>query len=231
MKIKDKKRLFYDTIADRFDELHNTYDINRRLSIVYEELLPFDIRGLKGLDLGCGSGWFSKKAVERGIHLSSLDISQNLARITQKRTSSNVVVADAVSLPFPENSFDIIISSEMIEHLGDVECGIREISRVLSPEGILVLTTPNRRWLWLVNFATSMKLRHYEGFENLLHFDELSYLLNKYSLDIIFHIGFHPWPFQITPLQKLSLRVDKRFGNSRWAKWMINQAVFATKKR
>jgi 2-polyprenyl-3-methyl-5-hydroxy-6-metoxy-1,4-benzoquinol methylase len=227
----DNQRFFYDTIADRFDELHNTYDLSRRLSIVFEELLPFDIRGLKGLDLGCGSGWFSKKALERGIQLTSLDISQNLARITQKRTSSNAVVADAVSLPFSENSFDIIISSEMIEHLGDVEHGIREISRVLSPGGILVLTTPNRHWLWLVNFATRLKLRPYEGFENFLRFDELSQLIEKYSLEIKFHIGFHPWPFQIKPLQKLSLRVDKRFGNSSWAKWMINQAIYAIKKR
>lgn len=225
----NNRRFFYDTIADRFDELHNEYDLKRRLSVVYEELLPLaKIRG-RNLDLGCGSGWFSKKANEHDLRIISLDISPNLTRITKNRASSNALVADAINLPFSDNSFELIISSEMIEHLIVVEDGLREISRILSPGGVLILTTPNRRWLWMVNLATKLKLRPYEGFENFLHFDQLACLLKKYDLKVEVHLGLHPWPFQLTPLQGLSTWVDKRFGMGRWGKWMINQAVLARK--
>lgn len=224
-----KPEFFYDTIADRFDELHNPYDLQRRLSIVFDVLLQQNVTGLKALDLGCGSGWFSQHLARRGVRLTSVDISPRLAKITRERSSSNAAAADAALLPFPDESFELIVSSEMIEHLRVPEKGIREISRVLCPQGLVVLTTPNRRWLWLVNLATRLKLRPYEGLENFLNFDELSELFDKYGLVIETQLGFHPWPFQITPLQKLSSRVDARFGAGPWGRWMINQAVIARK--
>ena len=76
------RRLFYETIASKFDSLMNPYDLERRLSIVFDEMLPRNLAGLRTLDLGCGSGWFSQRALERGAQVTSLDISLSLVRTT-----------------------------------------------------------------------------------------------------------------------------------------------------
>ena len=71
---RDPRLYFYDTIADRFDELVNAYDLRRRLEIVFGELLGADdLTGVSVLDVGCGSGWFSREAQRRGARVTSLD--------------------------------------------------------------------------------------------------------------------------------------------------------------
>lgn len=223
------RRLFYETIAKEFDALINPYDLERRLSIVFDELLPQDLIGLRTLDLGCGSGWFSQRALERGAHVTSLDISTSLARTVHRRTQTCAVAADALCVPFASGSFDLIISSEMLEHLERPAYGVREIGRLLTPGGVVVLTTPNRHWLWLVNLATRIGLRPFEGYENFLGFDDLHQMLQRVGLAVEVQYGFHPWPFQVTPLQSLSRCVDRRHGSGPWGRWMINQVVRARK--
>jgi 2-polyprenyl-3-methyl-5-hydroxy-6-metoxy-1,4-benzoquinol methylase len=223
------RRLFYETIASEFDSLMTPYDLERRLSIVFDELLPRDLTGLRTLDLGCGSGWFSQRALERGAHVISLDISPSLARMTRNRTQASTVAADAARVPFASGSFDLIISSEMLEHLERPEWGIQEIGRLVTPGGVVVLTTPNRRWLWLVSLATKIGLRPYEGYENFMGFDELGQELLQVGFTVQAHCGFHPWPFQLAVLRPLSRWVDRRCGFGCWGRLMINQAMRARK--
>ena len=61
----DQQKLrFYDTIADRFDTIVNRFDLDRRLDIVFAEFLTgADLRGRTLLDAGCGTGWFSQRAM------------------------------------------------------------------------------------------------------------------------------------------------------------------------
>ena len=223
------RRLFYETIASEFDLLMNPYDLARRLSIVFEELLHGDLRGLRTLDLGCGTGWFSYWAVQRGALVISTDISPSLVDTTRRRAQSLVAVGDGARLPFASNSFDLVITSEMIEHLEHPALGLEEINRILVPGGRVVLTTPNRRWLWLVSLSTRMRWRPFEGYENFWGFDELEQMLVRLGMKIEIHLGFHPWPFQLAPLQKLSHLIDVNQGRGVWGKWMINQAICARK--
>ncbi len=223
------RHLFYATIAQDFDTLMNRYDLERRLTIVFDELLSPDLTGLRTLDLGCGTGWFSRWAAQRGAQVVSLDISRRLVEITYHRAHTQPVVGDATCLPFASACFDLIISSEMIEHLANPTLGIQEIARLLAPGGTLVLTTPNRRWLWLVNLATHLHLRPYAGYENFVGFDELAHVIRSVGLEVESHFGFHPWPFQLTSLQPLLRYLDKHYGRGAWGKWMINQALRAHK--
>jgi 2-polyprenyl-6-hydroxyphenyl methylase/3-demethylubiquinone-9 3-methyltransferase len=221
------ERLFYESIADDFDSLMNPYDLQRRLSVVFDELLPHRLVGLRALDLGSGTGWFSEKASRLGASVTSLDISTSLAKITRDRAQSSAVAADALRLPFASGSFDLVVSSEMLEHLARPEKAIAEAARVLAPRGMLVITTPNRPWKWVVDLATRLRLRPYGGYENFLGFDELRRCLQAMGLTIEAHYGFHPWPFQLALLQPLSRLVDRYFGSGRWGRWMLNQAVRA----
>ena len=58
--------------------------------------------------------------------------------------------ADGMQLPFADNSFDLVLSSEVIEHILEPEHFVQEIARVLKPDGYLLLTTPNwNSFFWL----------------------------------------------------------------------------------
>jgi len=219
---------FYTTIASDFDRLMNDYDVQRRLEVVYGELLPQDLAGKSLLDAGCGSGWFSQAAHRRGARVTSLDVGIELLRETLRKAPVTAVIGDALQLPYRDQSFDIVVSSEMIEHTSAPHQAVREMGRVLKPGGALVLTCPNRAWQGVVRAASRLGLRPFQGLENFPSFDELAAFVNSAGLQLRRHIGLHPWPFQL-PLHALSRTVDQKFGDSAWRRLMINQAIQAVK--
>lgn len=223
------KRFFYEGIADDFDELMNAFDVRRRLEVVFDQLLTDDLTGLRLLDVGCGTGRFSERAHARGAEVVALDVGPNLLRQAMARADVRAVVGDGLRLPFRDQSFDVVVSSEMIEHTTSPADAVREMARVLKPGGRLALTCPNRVWLWLVRLATALRLRPFHGYENFPSFAELERVTVANGLSVRSHVGLHPWPFQIRFLWRLSRWVDTRYGAGAWARIMINQAILADK--
>ena len=189
------KGLFYDTIADRFDAIMNRYDVERRLEIVFGELLAAeDLAGLSLLDVGCGTGWFTQRAASRGARVVALDVSVKLLQRTREKCDVTLVASDACRLPFPDGAFDIVISSECIEHTAHPIRAVAEMCRVLKPRGTLVVTVPNRVWHWSATFASVFKLRPYEGLENWVSWWELRRALRGHGMTIVHMRGFHLFP-------------------------------------
>ena len=189
------KLLFYDAIADVFDELMNPYDLKRRLDIVFGLFLSKEeLKGRSLLDVGCGTGWFSRRAAEMGSSVVSLDIGFRLLKKAREKYAKVLVVADACVLCFPNASFDIIVSSECIEHTLDPKQALREMHRVLKPGGILLITVPNWIWKISVTVANLLKLRPYEGFENWLGWRELRRELTSMNFQVTSMLGFHLFP-------------------------------------
>jgi len=124
----------------------------------------------------------------------------------------------------------LIVISEMLEHLRDPSRGIGETRRILAREGFAPISTPNRRWLWLVRLATSLGIRPYRGYENFLGYDEIHRLLKLAGLEIELQHGFYPWPSQFPFLRPISHRVDRRCGRGLSGKRMANQALRARKR-
>ena len=224
-----EKELFFSSIADDFDVLMNSYDLKRRLDIVFSDLMAQNINGKLLLDMGCGTGWFSKRAAEAGAKVVSFDISRKLVSKAQQKVPSMPIVGNALCLPFSGASFDIVVSSEVIEHTVSPASAVLELARVLKTNGILLLTCPNKKWNWLVSLASLLRVRPYHGYENFPGFLELEDHVKQAGLKIDTHKGFHPWPFQIRYLQPLSVRVDRFFGCGIWGRYMINQAILAHK--
>ena len=224
----DAKALFYDTIADRFDEVSNRYDTTRRLEIVFDELLadvPLAARSV--LDVGCGSGWFSQRAAARGARLTSLDIGVRLLQRTRQRCDTRPVAADACALPFPDNAFDVVISSECIEHTLDPRQALRELHRVARPGGFIVMTVPNQRWHFAVTFANAFKLRPFEGYENWMSWRDVRGVLAGAGARIERMRGFHLVPPIVPLMQPMLRRLDALGG--RLGPLMLNIAVRARK--
>lgn len=97
-------------------------------------LVP-DGQGRKALDLGCRAGVQTRWLRERGYEVTSIDV--------EKLFDDALVVNANERLPFEDESFDLVWSSEVIEHLEDPAFSLAELRRVTKPGGELILTTPN----------------------------------------------------------------------------------------
>lgn len=132
-------------LFDYFDEgTGATRDFELRLRKYILSLC--DVRpGDRILDLGSGSGWIAKELTPKSVRVISVDLSQkNLARVRigLRQGLADFVLADAYHLPFRDGSFDLIVASEVLEHLNSPVTGLQELQRVLLPKGKVVATTP-----------------------------------------------------------------------------------------
>ena len=101
--------------------------------------------GTKVLEIGCGTGYFSKELVRTGADITAIDISPDLLLVAaQKVTTNNIVfqVQNAYAMNFADDSFDFIVGSSILHHL-DVEQALQECHRALKPGGTLWFTEPN----------------------------------------------------------------------------------------
>jgi 2-polyprenyl-6-hydroxyphenyl methylase/3-demethylubiquinone-9 3-methyltransferase len=226
----ESSQFFYEGIADRFEGLDHPADVRRRLHLVFDECLGSeDLSGKLVLDAGCGYGLFSEAAAARGADVVGFDLGERLVARAIARSGSRGVVADACRLAFRDKSFDLVISSEMIEHTPEPWRAVRELSRVLRAGGLLILTTPNRAWQGAVRAASRLGWRPFQGIENFLAWDRLEQSCAAGGLDVLVHRGFHPWPFQLGMPQSAQ-KAEQCFGEGRLARWMVNQAVVAQKR-
>jgi ubiquinone/menaquinone biosynthesis C-methylase UbiE len=100
--------------------------------------------GDRALDLGCGTADFAALIAEAGAHPVGADVAQaalDRARAQHLDLEFRLTPIDG-PLPFEDNSFDLVWSSEVIEHVADTARWLSEVRRVLAPGGRLLLTTP-----------------------------------------------------------------------------------------
>lgn len=165
------KTYFYDKLAsqNKWDEFANKYETARRLELIFEKLIaPSELKGKLLLDAGSGGGHFSQAAESYGAKVVFMDVGLNLLKQVGEKCSSKKVLGSVIKPPFKESQFDIVLSTEVIEHTSDPFRALRELSTVVKPGGLLVVTVPCRLWNPVANLAMSQKLRPYEGYENFL---------------------------------------------------------------
>lgn len=226
--MNSNKELFYESFAEDFDGAMNMYDTKKRVHVIFNELLTESLQGKKLLDAGCGTGWFSQKAVERGAITYSMDLGDKLLAQVKKKCQSNLIKGSVLSIPFEDNFFDVVISSEVIEHTPDPLKAISEFRRVLKPGGILVVTTPNRRWKFSLMIANLLNVRPYQGLENWVSIRELKMAFQKNDLSISNYYGIHLFPFIfsfLNPVLNFFHRYRKILGP-----FMVNIAIKGVKQ-
>ncbi|MFQ6127589.1 MAG: class I SAM-dependent methyltransferase [Thermoplasmata archaeon] len=101
------------------------------------------------LDVGCGDGTTMKHL---GGNCVGIDISIEALRFAKANSEADVVVGSALALPFREESFDVIVCTEVLEHLGEMEIAIEHLAALLKPEGIVHFTVPLASWYRLFLF-------------------------------------------------------------------------------
>jgi SAM-dependent methyltransferase len=227
--VSANKEYFYESFADEFDSRMNMYDTRRRVELIFRELLPEDLSGKCLLDAGCGTGWFSKAAAERRADVTAMDLGERLLQKVNEKCKVKTVVGSVLQIPFPDNHFDVVVSSEVIEHTTDPRKAIFEFARVLKPGGVLVVTTPNRLWYFSVVLANALRLRPYQGLENWISWRSFLATHRDAGLSVEIKSGVHLFPFALSFLHPVLAFFD-RFNRTLYP-FMINMAVRSTKPK
>lgn len=151
---EDQKKLAVEThseqaelFADRYlsiadDPYANVFRYSRyRLDKWLDELIPRDGSGFRLLDLGCGTGYHMANYRKRGFEAVGVDGSEDMiAQARQLNPDISFYQADVEDLPLDDDSFDVLLSIEVIRYLPKVERYLAEACRVLRPGGHALIT-------------------------------------------------------------------------------------------
>jgi SAM-dependent methyltransferase len=113
----------------------------RRVKMLSSHLGP----GMSVLELGCGTGYFTRQLVRSGADIIAIDVSPELLEIAGANCSAPNVryeIQNASALSYPGGMFDAVVGSSVLHHV-EIEEALREIYRVLKPTGTIYFTEPN----------------------------------------------------------------------------------------
>jgi SAM-dependent methyltransferase len=142
-------------------------DLSHRIEEIPERFVPAEARGelteaehlarywwaarmaagRRVLDAGCGVGYGTNLLAEAGASEAiGVDIAEAVveAASATARAGASFRTADVRDLPFEDDSFGLVTCFEVIEHVEERDAVIGELARVLSPDGVLVISSPNR---------------------------------------------------------------------------------------
>lgn len=205
------------TVPERVDPCNSGQDAysSQLHKIRYREVRRYVLRTTGPiLDIACGCGYGSAiiDAAERYI---GLDIDENAIEYANEHYGAYGLFRkyDGKRIPYDDSSFDIVCSIETIEHLDRRYHNdfYSELCRVLKTDGFLVVSTPNRNYIW-------KKLKKLLGWRNPYHkyefktYEFLNFLSRRASIIDITYMGF--------PLKLLTNRICRRVLLWNFLKWL-----------
>jgi 2-polyprenyl-3-methyl-5-hydroxy-6-metoxy-1,4-benzoquinol methylase len=110
------------------------------MDLLCKGILP---RRKRLLDVGCGDGTLLNLARLRGFDVLGVELSSHMANFVRRTYKINVIEKPIEEAGLGDESFDIVTGQEVLEHLTDPVGWLREVRRILKPQGTLLLTTPN----------------------------------------------------------------------------------------
>lgn len=121
----------------------------RRVKVIFENLDLFGTERV--LEVGCGRGFYLTTlfALWPKLKIYGIDRNKNFLDVAKRfvgKKPIHLINSDANKLPFPNNYFDRIIASEVLEHIKTDQKAMKEIHRVLKPDGIVMITVPNKKY-------------------------------------------------------------------------------------
>ncbi|MGI8425185.1 MAG: class I SAM-dependent methyltransferase [Actinomycetota bacterium] len=139
------------SLAAAYDDWHRALDVDESADapwhLLARDWLP-TLSGMRVIEIGCGRGGFSAWLQ----HLSpKFLVAADLSTVAVQKAKEfcdgldniQFMVSDIQNIPFPDQTFDVVVSCETVEHVTNPSMAVRELARVLKPGGRLLLTAPN----------------------------------------------------------------------------------------
>lgn len=173
----------YARIAER--ESFYFWNVGRR-EILREVLSRYLVqsRSLEILDLGCGPGGNFSVLAEFGS-VTGLDVSPEALKFAGKYNFTKLVLGDGKNLPFKDNSYDLVTSLDVLEHLEDDQKVMQEAWRVLKPGGFFLVSVPAHPWLWSDHDEAMRHKRRYSQKEILSKLQKVGFDIMEKSHFVI----------------------------------------------
>lgn len=129
---------------------------------IIKKILKKHPKNSKILEIGCSGGILMKELNGEGFaNVSGLDISKEAIETAKRRGVKNVKVADAVKTGYKDKEFDIIIASDILEHIEDENKAVGEWKRLLKNNGTLIVFVPAFMSLWSKHDEINHHFRRY----------------------------------------------------------------------
>lgn len=142
------------------------YDLEKERDFILDKSLP--VSG-KVLEIGTGKGHFALALAKKGLSFTTIDISeeeQNIAKLNARYFGLDKLISfkieDAVSLSFPEQSFNVIFSINVFHHLEKPHLVLNEMTRLLKPAGKIVMSDFTEKGLEIINMCHNHEGRHHD---------------------------------------------------------------------
>lgn len=104
------------------------------------------LRDARALDIGCGSGYVVQALEQRGLRITGMDMHHEGLRHARQRSRALLVCDPRGDVP--AGQFDLVLLTDVIEHVDDDRRLLRQAARALLPGGRLLVTVPAHQWLW-----------------------------------------------------------------------------------
>ena len=140
----------FDNFAPQYDKWFQTglgrYVLETEMELTLKLAEPK--QGDKVLDIGVGTGIFASALMKFGAEITGIDVSEKMLEIAKSKGVSNVVIGNAESLDFPDESFDLVISITALEFIKNPDKAIAEMIRVCKKGGRVVVGTLGSDSCW-----------------------------------------------------------------------------------
>jgi SAM-dependent methyltransferase len=145
-KIRTSYKLYYAELSLQHVMLIRQYELE-----IVVRLMP---DSGKLLEVGSGAGWQAFRLAEKGYDVSAIDLVSSNLKAYQIWP---VIDYDGVRIPFGDNTFDIVFSSNVLEHISELRLFQQELHRVLDSDGLAVHIVPSGLWRWWTNITHIIK--------------------------------------------------------------------------
>ena len=133
------------------------------------------------IDVGCGVGSNLTLLKSMGFKVIGIDSEIYSLSFAKNLFEVFLINGDLVRLPIKSSSIDLVIATDILEHLNDDKMGIKEIHRALAREGMVVLTVPAFEFLWGTQDVVGMHKRRYSKKEFLRKLEHEGFTILKSS--------------------------------------------------
>lgn len=148
-------------VESRVEATHWWFTERRRLfgRVLQRLALPSNVRIL---DIGTSTGTNLRLLRDLGFsNFEGVDMSPESVRWCSSKGLGQVTLGDVCKLPFADETFELVLATDIIEHVDDDFAALREIRRVLKPDGVVLLTVPTFMSLWGLQDDVSHHKRRY----------------------------------------------------------------------